>query len=146
MKKAEIGMVSVIVGLVLVAVLVSTFFIPQIKEHSSLTASSNSLAYTNSSVNQTFTLSHNPVYSLLLYNSSGSLITTGGKVNYTADTTAGTVTLKQLSTTGTYTANYNYGAGMYEDLTTGERTLFGVLVLAGIIGLVYAVFVAFKLA
>lgn len=119
--------------------LLTSVFIPIVKTSTDAVTGSDTLVYTfNDTVNASFTLSQDDLTSITI---SGLTLST----NYTQSLSAGTVTiLANTTATDNYTAAWVYHPSTYlED--SSHRALAAVLVIAGIIGILYAMFVMFGL-
>lgn len=131
---------TILISATLGVILLVSAFIPMVKSATDTVTSSDSLVYTfNDTVNASFTLTYDDLASLSI---AGLTLNT----NYTQDFDAGTVTiLANTTATDNYTAAYAYKPASYLD-DPGNRTLAAVLVIAGIIGLFYAMMAMFGLA
>lgn len=129
-------MIGGIISLILAVILVASFSLPVVRTGDTLTTTSESLVYANTSNNQTFTLANTPT--------SASLSIVGLTLtdNYTVDYTAGTVKVLDGTVVATYSSTYSYEGSTYLTNTT-ERTLWSIMGLAFIIGLLMFVFVTF---
>ena len=137
-KKAVVGLISVIIGIAIVALLIANFAIPMVKQSTDGIRYSENLIKVNATNNETFNLTQKPV---LAASFSITGLTTA---NYSIDYTLARVVLNDKTANNTYSANYQYTTGSY--LTnTSERVLFAVIGLALIIGLIAYMFNEFGL-
>lgn len=137
-KKGNEYVVSIII-LTLAVILVSTLLIPQVKNSVQSQSDSDTLSYTlNDTVNSSYTLQYTNL-------EAGSVSIAGltENTNYTLNTNTAVITiLANKTATGSYIASYKYYSSGY--LTnSGDRSLFAVVVLGAIIGLVYMIFSKF---
>lgn len=139
-KKAQEGMIGFIIVATISVLLLANFLVPQVKTTTELDNGADALVYIDDNLtNQTFTLTNNNLMTLSI---PGIILST----NYTQDLLEGSVIFLNNTNIpdGTYNATYTYKSSSYVD-NPGQRALMGVIILAGIIGLIYFMFRGFGL-
>jgi len=133
MKKASVGLVSILLGAVFLILIVAYIFLPTIKNITAATETHQTLEVgTPKLENATATLTNNDH----LVSSSLSIAGLTLTNNYTVSYTTGIISFKNNTKLKNYTATYQYYSGAYENFSTSERTLFAISSLIAIIGVV----------
>jgi hypothetical protein len=139
-KNGQLAFVGIFITAVLAIILLANLLIPTVKGSTDLQTYSDSYARTNNSLNQTKTLTYVTGVSITSI-TNGSLTLTSN--NYTL--ASGVVTFLQNQVpVSTYTIAYSYQPTNYLTNAT-ERIVMGLVVLAGLIGVIYWLFTAFGL-
>lgn len=149
-KKGNVGMmVGTFITAVLAVILIANLLFPTVKSTTDIIPYTDTYNRTNNGANQTATLTHSPVDTIIsVANSTGGFALIEN-TNYTVDKAAGTVTfLDNKVPNGTnglvYTINYNYQPANYLT-STADRVVMGMVLIAALIGLIYWLFVQFGL-
>lgn len=141
-KKGNFALVGIFITAVLAVVLLANLLIPTVKSTYYAYPYQESYSRTNNSLNQTATLTQTNVASVTSVGNSTLTLTSGS--NYTV--TSNTVKfLDNKAPVSTYTIAYT-AYSTSTNLTSTETVLMALVILAGVIGLAYWLFVAFGLA
>jgi len=130
-KKGNIAIIGGVILLILTIITITAVVVPIVKTTNTAQTTSEDIIYVNQSLNQTQILTNTDMESASL-SITGLVLNT----NYTIDYDTANLTFLDGTNADTYSVVYSYYDANYQTSAT-SRTLFGLLIVVLIFGLVY---------
>jgi len=143
-KKGQVFTISAIITLTLIALLVANVFIPTAKEPSTLQSDVDVVSHTYGGGDTVHTL-EKAVDGLVIVDGSVSIPGLTLSSNYTVNYSSGVVAILNATASGNYSVSYQYEPANYLS-SASDRSVWGVVTLAALIGVAYLAFRIFGLA